>query len=1026
MVCCRYVFMRLCLFVLHKFAVSLSFSFSCDVDVQTEAAVAMKVLAELENGLKAVVNLDAYEHLFAILRTKTFPECVLQVAAEALMIIGSEQAHKDHMLQWALITGHRREIDWLLGIGADVNGASQEKHNIMIAAETSNHKMMKLVLSNGVSSHTEEALKVCQAKEDHVMIGLLLKHIGLERKEGMLSWANLNLAELRSEYFSASLVDGVLDRKQVDKDDDWLSYFETAALRRMKRFSSRDVELGIPTRSSFSSFDEECSDPESLNASPSLDARRPRSCSGASLAFSTLDPRLEGPFKPSEPFVRLNSPTLQNSYPGHPDGLVFADKHCGNLLPSPNSPSDTLSPAPHRFLKRASSSLGHALRDSSSNESSPFLSKFSANMRLKKSSSMDVIGRSKIDSRPFIQYADFSLNRIAKVNVFAISNPFVKPFFAGLVKLDLQGNDLIELPLEIYDVVTKLEELQLAGNRLRKFPYEILKNGTINVLNVSNNSIAEVDESMLQVTVSLTQLNISGNKLTRFPSSIDQFFPALAGLNFSSNQISKLAPRPLDLRNLRSLNLSRNKLEAIPPQFLDHCFALEILDLSVNFLITLPPQGAVTYNRLTHLKLSHNQLKERAPFYVPKFALQLQNLIALDISHNKITQVPSPSLWGTRCLRDLNLSHNRISKLNLDSNCSLWPNLSSLNLARNRIDELPGDVGRLMNLTSLNVSNNPLREIPNELGKLKNLLEFPLEGLTLNIHPSISNGTAQEICTFLYSKMKNSVPYLRMKLMAVGKESRGKSTLLRALQGIKQPTFNSATVGIKVNAWTVAIPKKYLPKQSKKKTHFVLNTWDFAGQEDFHCTHQCFMSSRALYLAVFDASRGPDDLEHLRPWLLTIKANAPEAVVVVVGTHADEIMSHHVSVFLKNLEDNIERFMNSPGFPSYAGYAIVTCIGKSNTIDALREKIIDIVATYKFKSQVLMKQTVPKSYVQLEDLLALEASDLMKAAKIPVLSKRALLRIVQDNDLQLEMQELQQAVKFLNEVGKNFFPCVFH
>ena len=1002
-------------------------SFPCDVEVQTEAACAMKVLAELENGLKAIVNLDAFQHLFDILNSKTLPADVPQIAAEALIIIGHEQVNKDHMLQWALVKGHRKEAEWLLGIDADINGASQEKPNIMVAAEGSNQKMMKFLLSNGVSSHTQEALKVCQKKEDHIMIGLLLRHIGLERREGVLAWANLNLTNLKSEYFNSSLVDGVYHDNPCPKNDEWVNYFETAAIRISRRTSSRDVDLEKSSRLSLCSFDEETVEVNSNNTSPiiSVKPRRPRSCSGASLAFSTLDPRLECPVVPSEPFVRLNSPSLRNSYPGHPDGLVFSDTSCGNLLPSPTSHDPETLIIPHPMLKRAASALGSIAKESSSNEGSPQCTKLVGNMRLKKSTSMDLRNKAKLDSKPFIQYADFSLNHISKLDVISPANSYVKPFFRGLVKLDLQSNKLSSLPAEVCQELTSLKELNLAENYLEELSYDIFVNKTLQILNVSKNRIKDIDDGKLHATITLKQLDISNNNLTKFPSSFDKFFPALTCLNVSANFISKLAPKPLDLRQLKVLNLSFNKLVSIPPQFLDHCFVLERLDLTKNCLITLPAQAVVTYNRLSHVKLSHNQLKERAPWHVPKFVLQLPNLVSLDISHNMITQLPPPSVWGSRCLRDLNVSHNRISKLNLDASTSLWSTLSNLNLASNRIDQLPEDIGRLSNLTSLDLSHNPLKEIPNEFGKLKCLLEFHRDGLSLNIHPSIINGNAQEICTFLYSKMRHAVPYLRMKLMVVGKESRGKSSLLRALQGKKQPAFESATVGIKVNAWKVAIPKKYLTKGTNKKKYFVLNTWDLAGQEDFHCTHQCFMSSRALYLAVFDASRGPDDLEHLRPWLLNINASAPEAIVIVVGTHADKIVSHNKPEFLQNLADNIERFMQSPGFPNYQGFAIVSSVGKNSALEALRGQIIDIVANYKFKSQVLVEQTVPQSYVQIEDLLAEEANNLIKATKIPVISKRSLIKIVHDNNIQLEMQELDQAVKFLHEVGESLLYLLF-
>jgi hypothetical protein len=37
-------------------------------------------------------------------------------------------------------------------------------------------------------------------------------------------------------------------------------------------------------------------------------------------------------------------------------------------------------------------------------------------------------------------------------------------------------------------------------------------------------------------------------------------------------------------------------------------------------------------------------------------------------------------------------------------------------------------------------------------------------------------------------------------------------------------------------------------KDIGKKVVYTLSTWDFAGQEEFYSTHQCYLSNRALYL----------------------------------------------------------------------------------------------------------------------------------------------------------------------------------
>jgi len=35
---------------------------------------------------------------------------------------------------------------------------------------------------------------------------------------------------------------------------------------------------------------------------------------------------------------------------------------------------------------------------------------------------------------------------------------------------------------------------------------------------------------------------------------------------------------------------------------------------------------------------------------------------------------------------------------------------------------------------------------------------------------------------------------------------------------------------------------------------FTFRVWDFAGQEDYYATHQCFLSQRSLFLLIWDAT----------------------------------------------------------------------------------------------------------------------------------------------------------------------------
>ena len=60
-------------------------------------------------------------------------------------------------------------------------------------------------------------------------------------------------------------------------------------------------------------------------------------------------------------------------------------------------------------------------------------------------------------------------------------------------------------------------------------------------------------------------------------------------------------------------------------------------------------------------------------------------------------------------------------------------------------------------------------------------------------------------------------------------------------------------------------------KSGKTMKSVTFYTWDFGGQEEYYVTHQCFLSTRSLYLVVWDVERGEEGIEQLGPWLHNIQ-----------------------------------------------------------------------------------------------------------------------------------------------------------
>lgn len=203
-----------------------------------------------------------------------------------------------------------------------------------------------------------------------------------------------------------------------------------------------------------------------------------------------------------------------------------------------------------------------------------------------------------------------------------------------------------------------------------------------------------------------------------------------------------------------------------------------------------------------------------------------------ELSKMKLTHPIMGPIASLHSITSLILKDNRIQKIPMREILQL-PLLTELNLKRNLIDEIPLLISALKNLALLNLSFNCLDSPPLALsGALPSTTKIKLVGNPFKQVPkNIVKGGTADLMLYLAQLQKEKVSWNRIKLLVVGEENVGKTSLLQYLQFQKPHNgLNLSTNGIEIKSLH-SIDDKVL-----------FSAWDFGGQEVFYPTHQVSIS----------------------------------------------------------------------------------------------------------------------------------------------------------------------------------------
>ncbi|KAJ8980099.1 hypothetical protein NQ317_008560 [Molorchus minor] len=558
------------------------------------------------------------------------------------------------------------------------------------------------------------------------------------------------------------------------------------------------------------------------------------------------------------------------------------------------------------------------------------------------------------------------------------------------------------------------------------------------------------DESITETASQLSALNLAHNLFTSVPVVIPCLAVNLTKLNMAFNSLGSMSHITGYPSSLKQLDLSHNRITVWPslPQ-VEAQDNMELANLAcymgaTNFkgkameIGVRRQSGRSVRNSVLHSVCCHRR------------HLRLDNLRTLILTGNRLTRIQ----LTTDDDGDVNTTEDDEIERSTQSGKAklMFPNLSMLDISNNNLKEIPSNINELSNLSVLNISgNSEINELPPQMGLLSRLWNLNTRGTTLQepLKSMIDSKKykTMDIIGYLKSVLEDAKPYARMKLMIVGVQGIGKTSLLEQLrqEGLtrKRPEHwakrmgnkninvktsrgtNMSTVGVDIGDWV------YEKKVRSSSSHgpVIFRTWDFGGQKEYYATHQYFLSKRSLYLVVWRITDGHRGINEILQWLVNIQARAPNSPVIIVGTHYDVVQEFNPNISEDYQQIIRERFINivdaeKCGLPRVLDTIEISCKTRHN-VKLLCNLIYDTVFSLRppGSKELLLEQKVPATYLALEDIVNYIATERRLNGLDPVLNMEQFRNLVTSEMLQRynktfrDWSELHQATLFLHDNG---------
>lgn len=414
-----------------------------------------------------------------------------------------------------------------------------------------------------------------------------------------------------------------------------------------------------------------------------------------------------------------------------------------------------------------------------------YLSNFFSALRLPNSSQAHTSSSSSLCSWPGVVICD------SRENVLHI-------LASGM---DLSGS----IPDNTIGKMSKLQTLDLSGNKITSLPSDLWSLGLLKSLNLSSNRISERLPSNIGNFMLLQTLDLSFNSFSgEIPAAISSLV-GLTTLKLHNNGFQfSVPPGLINCRSLVSIDLSSNQLSGSLPVSFGSAFPeLKSLNLSRNLF-----QGSligVLHEKLETVDLSDNRFDGHILQLIPGHKHNWSSMIHLDLSENRFVGHIFNGLSSAHKLGHLNLACNRFKAQEFPQIGKLSA-LHYLNLSRTNLTNIiPREISQLSHLKVLDLSSNnltghvPMLSLNNieildlSLNKLDGEIARPvLEKLPMmqRFNFSFNNLTfcnpnfSQETIQRSFSNSTNNCPFAAKPIVINGKKVNKKKTGLKIGLGL--------------------------------------------------------------------------------------------------------------------------------------------------------------------------------------------------------------------------------------------------